>query len=182
MDVSVQRQLPAQRGYLLRFARQRIADAAIAEDLVQETLLSALQSADGFAGRASLRTWLTSILLHRIADHQRREYRSPLVTLLDEESGSDDDAPVDEAGRPRAVDHHDPQRLLEGRQLVERLRQAMAALPPLAARVFTLRELDGLDNQQVAQQLGIAAERCAVLLHRARARLRDLLAPRTAAA
>lgn len=61
-------QLSQHRDYLVRFARQRLQDPALVEDLVQEILLAALEGAGRFAGRASVRTWLTAILLRRLAD------------------------------------------------------------------------------------------------------------------
>ena len=57
---------------LYRYARSRIGHRELAEDLVQDTLLAALQSRDRFQGRATVRTWLLSILRHKIVDHCRR--------------------------------------------------------------------------------------------------------------
>lgn len=50
------------RGYLLKFALLQLRDPHLAEDAVQETLLAVLSALEGFAGRSSLRTWLTGIL------------------------------------------------------------------------------------------------------------------------
>ena len=66
---------------LYRFALGRVADAATAEDLVQETLVSALDALDSFRGQASERTWLFVILKRKIIDHYRRQARSPFVPL-----------------------------------------------------------------------------------------------------
>ena len=52
--------------FLYSFARSRVADQETAEDLVQETLLSAWRSKDRFEGRSSERTWLVSILRNKI--------------------------------------------------------------------------------------------------------------------
>ncbi len=57
---------------LYRYARSRVGQRELAEDLVQDTLLAALQSRDRFQGRATVRTWLLSILRHKIVDHCRR--------------------------------------------------------------------------------------------------------------
>lgn len=166
----------AHRPYLMRFARLRLSDTALVEDMVQETLLAALQGAERFGHKSAVRTWLTGILLNRIADNLRRSYRSPIVSGHggddDHEHDGDDEGRADAA----AIDWHDPARLLEGRQLVGVLGAALAELPARAARAFTLRELDGLSNEEAALELGITPARCALLLHRTRSHLRARLA------
>lgn len=61
--------------YLFRYCVHRLRDEAVAEDMVQETLLAAIQSMAGYQGRAAERTWLTGILKHKIIDHYRRSSR-----------------------------------------------------------------------------------------------------------
>ena len=64
-----------ERPYLLRYAGLQLRDPQAAEDAVQETLLAALTGEAGFGQRASLRTWLTGILKHKIIDAIRRMSR-----------------------------------------------------------------------------------------------------------
>src|SRR5258706_8913317 len=71
-------QLETHRGYLLRVARLQLRDEALAEDVVQETMLAAL-SGSGFSGKSSLKTWLTGILKHKIVDAIRKKQREPTV-------------------------------------------------------------------------------------------------------
>ncbi|NIR14014.1 MAG: hypothetical protein GWN86_08695, partial [Desulfobacterales bacterium] len=59
--------------YLYRYAISRIHEPAVAEDLVQETLLAALQGKEGFKGRSSEKTWLTGILKYKIVDYIRKK-------------------------------------------------------------------------------------------------------------
>ena len=70
-------ELETHRGYLLRVARLQLRDEALAEDVVQETLLAALPGS-GFSGKSSLKTWLTGILKHKIVDAIRRKQREPV--------------------------------------------------------------------------------------------------------
>src|SRR5258708_30133454 len=87
------------RGYLLRVAVLQLRDAALAEDVVQDTLLAALQGEAGFSGRSSLKTWLTGILKHKIVDAIRKKGREPAMSTLDEESRIEDfDALFDDTG------------------------------------------------------------------------------------
>ena len=67
---------------LFRFALLRVKDASIAEDLVQETFLSALKGIERFKGKSSLRTWLVGILKHKIIDHFRRNRPEILTSDL----------------------------------------------------------------------------------------------------
>ncbi|MDH5538516.1 MAG: sigma-70 family RNA polymerase sigma factor [Rhizobacter sp.] len=162
------------RPYLLRFARRRLQDPALIEDMVQETLLAALQGGACFEHWASLRTWLTGILLRRIADHVRGRRQHAALEAEAAASAPDDGATDDDAAgaTKEPVDWLDPQRRLESRQFLQALDHGLARLPPLAARVFSLRELDGLSNEEVARELGLSPNRTAVLLHRARLSLR----------
>jgi RNA polymerase sigma-70 factor, ECF subfamily len=162
------------RPYLIRFASRRLRDAALIEDMVQETLLAALQGGQGFAGRASLRTWLTGILLRRIADHLRREKRMPATVDVDDSvvmPADDDDGAADVwLGAWNAP--HDPQRLLEGRQSLQAVARSLDALPAIAARLLLLREVDGLSHEAASRELGIAPNHASLILHRARSQLR----------
>ena len=69
------------RGYLLRVAVLQLRDNDLAEDVVQDTLVAALQGAQGFSGRSSLKTWLTGILKHKIVDAIRRKTREPTFAI-----------------------------------------------------------------------------------------------------
>lgn len=177
-DASFAEALSRQRPYLVRFARARLHDDALADDMVQDTLVAALQGADAFRQQASLRTWLTAILLRRIADGLRRHRRCMSPDVGGAAPTDDDDrAPGgDVATCAEAIDWIDPQRHLESRQLLDALERGMAALTPTAARLLALREVDGLGNGAAAQVLGLTPSKATLLLHRTRARLRRALA------
>ena len=61
-------ELETHRRYLLRVATLQLRDTALAEDVVQDTLVAAIQGEQGFSGKSSLRTWLTGILKHKVID------------------------------------------------------------------------------------------------------------------
>src|SRR5258706_15012488 len=64
--------IESHRPYLLRYALSQLRDGQLAEEAVQEALVSALESIGTFGGKSTLRTWLTSILRFKIIDLQRR--------------------------------------------------------------------------------------------------------------
>jgi RNA polymerase sigma-70 factor (ECF subfamily) len=167
------------RSYLIRFASRHLRDAALVEDVVQETLMAALQAAARFEQRSSLRTWLTGILQRRIADAVRRARRGDCLAVNDADAGDDHDAvPDDDPGvrhQGEPVDWIDPQRRLEGRQFLGALAAGLETLPPRAARLFALRDIDGVSHEDAAAALGLSQRHAAILLHRARQRLRAAL-------
>src|SRR5512137_2848441 len=92
-------QFEAHRGYLLRVARLQLRNDELAEDVVQDTLLAALQGASGFSGKSSVKTWLTGILKHKIVDAIRRKQAAPASAVLDDDGSTDDFDPLfDETG------------------------------------------------------------------------------------
>src|SRR5271170_2891244 len=77
--------------FLFNFAVGQLRDASEAEDQVQETFLAAFKSRDRFAGQCSERTWLVSILRHKIYDHLRAKYHHPRLADLTRDTVSDAD-------------------------------------------------------------------------------------------
>src|SRR5665647_2990100 len=94
----------AQRTYLLRVAQLQLRERDQAEDIVQETLLAALEAQDKFAGKSSIKTWLTGILKHKIIDAIRKKARAPSVTVL---QGEGDIQDLDVFFNPDDHDHWD---------------------------------------------------------------------------
>jgi RNA polymerase sigma-70 factor (ECF subfamily) len=150
-----------QSAYLTRVARSRVRDEQAAAEAVQETLLAALECADRFDGRATLRTWLTGILLHKIHDGFRRQARY---------------VPVDEEDLPEPVDHATPERSLYGRRLWAAFMRALADMPARQAQALMLREFEGLADARACRKLGVSHGNYWVLLHRAKSRVRQALA------
>ena len=67
--------LDTHRAILFKFAMLQLRNQAQAEDVVQETLIAAIQGAESFAGQSSVRTWLVGILKHKIIDVIRKSSR-----------------------------------------------------------------------------------------------------------
>ncbi|WON83831.1 sigma factor [Chromobacterium haemolyticum] len=67
------RDIEAERPYLFRYALAQLREKDAADEVVQETLLAALESRASFSGKSTLRTWLTSILRFKLIDALRRK-------------------------------------------------------------------------------------------------------------
>jgi RNA polymerase sigma-70 factor, ECF subfamily len=169
---------------LYRYAMFRLRDASLAEDIVQETLLAALQAYHTFAGRGSERTWLVGILKHKIIDHFRRVNReTPVSQLADEEAFDHDElfrsegewkghfvadrAPVDWMANPAE--------LLEKGEFWTVFQNCLSPLPTRIGNAFTLREVDGYTSEEICEILSITVNNLWVMLHRARTHLRRCL-------
>lgn len=162
--------------YLYRFALARLRDPYQAEDVVQETLLAAIKSPN-FAEQSSPRTWLTGILKHKIIDCMRKQIReTPVSALLNEDDANMDDF-FDDTGhwseKPQAWDI--PQDALQQKQFLKVLQQCMERLPQKLCAIFTMREVDEMDNEEICKALEISPTNAWVMLYRARMGLRKCL-------
>jgi RNA polymerase sigma-70 factor, ECF subfamily len=168
MNPPVAAELGAHRAHLLRFARRRINDSALAEDLVHDVFAAVIEGRAVFGERASLRTWLIGILKHKIVDAVRsRTGELSLDALLDDD-GSDHAGARTEL---LACDAHEPSRRAEQRQALERALARVRALPPGLRRVFELRVVLDHDTTEVCRALSITEGDVWVRVHRARRRL-----------
>lgn len=168
------------RRYLLRYAMLQLRDAVAAEDVVQETLLAAIEGSGEFSGKSSLKTWLTGILKHKIIDHLRRRAREqPLIPEAEDERSEAEriDALFREDGHWRNFPSEwaNPDASLESREFWDVFEKCCNALPPKAARVFMMREVMELSTEEICKELAITATHCWVILHRARLSLRECL-------
>ena len=179
-EPTLQESLQQMRPTLLRFAMLQLRDDAAAEDVVQETLLAALEGKSAFSGRSQLKTWAVSILRNKIVDHLRRGSREGSLPLVDEQGDEDFDALFDGSGHWQEApgDWGDPARVLEQRGFYEVLELCMKALPENVARVFTMKEVLGFETEEICKELAISSSNCWVLLHRARLGLRECLSQR----
>jgi len=180
-DPAFASQINTYRSYLLRVAQLQLRDHALAEDVVQETLVAAL-AGSGFSGKSSLKTWLTGILKHKIVDAIRRKQREPLAIAsfgnIENELGIDDfDALFTERGAwdSPPADWGDPEQSLNRRQFMDVMDFCLEKLPPNTARVFMMREVMELETDEICKELTITANNLWVILYRARMALRQCL-------
>lgn len=161
--------------YLYRYALAQVRDADLAEEVVQETLLAAVKGLKTFEGRSELRSWLTSILKHKIIDAQRsraRELPTEDLDLIED----DEDAFGPDGGRLRPVaDWGNPDQALENSEFWRVVQVCLGDLPDRAAQIFMMREVMGESLEEVCNVFGLSPTNCAVTLHRARARMRKCL-------
>ena len=146
---------------MLRIARSFVDSAQSAEDVVQDAWLGMLSGLAGFQGRSSLRGWTFTILVNRARTRGAREARTVPQPELE-------DTPEASARTPEGV--------ALSRETRRQLDRALSALPERQRQVVTMRDVCGMTTEEVCAALEISPANQRVLLHRARAALREALA------
>ena len=171
---------------MLRIARSFVGSIQSAEDVVQDAWLGLLNGLARFEGRSSLRTWTFSILVNRARTSGAREARAV------------PQSPQDPRGAPTAHDWFagpggessatwasinaqsqwdtSPEAVALSKEALQELDQALSVLPLRQRQVVTMRDVCGMDAEEVCAALNISPANQRVLLHRARSVLRGALA------
>lgn len=141
----------------------RMVGPADAEDLAAETLLRALDAAEGFRGEAALGTWLHRIGVNLANDLLRRRERSPVVPV----AGDGD--------LPDIVADASDSEPIEQRQMSACVRNLLATLPPAQRDVLTQADMLDRTALEIARDGGITPGNVKIRLHRARRAMQDVL-------
>ncbi len=172
---------------MVRVAMLYVSSHFVAEEVVQETWIGVLKGLAKFEGRSSLKTWIYSILINRAKTHAQREGRYVQLSLdEDSEAGEPTVSPdrFNPADNPLYAHHwvarpddwrEIPEEVLVSHETLERIQQAIDALPPNQRMVITLRDIEQLSSEEVCNILEISETNQRVLLHRARAKVRAAL-------
>lgn len=167
---------------LWRFVLARARKSDIAEEIVQETFLAAIQHYASYSGQSSERTWLLSIATHKMADHFRRSSRA-----THEESTAADDRPCScdkcrllftRFGKWRRIPDvwvEDPGASIDRETLKNALNSCIDALPPGQREAVWMRDLLDVSTDEVCKELAISATNLWTRLHRARSALRTCM-------
>ncbi|GAB6193150.1 sigma-70 family RNA polymerase sigma factor [Desulfocastanea catecholica] len=160
---------------LFHYALYRIADKAVAEELVQETFVAALSSLGNsrFRGESACKTWLIGILKHKLLDHLRQKYRhqaSSIDVIRESEVEDSFDARGNWRVKPGQWDN--PEKNYEQRELMLIIMECIAALGQRQADAFRLREIEGEEAEEICKILEISPTNYWVLMHRARLAMR----------
>jgi RNA polymerase sigma-70 factor (ECF subfamily) len=156
-------------------ARRILRRPEDAEDVVQETFLSAMSHLAGFRGESSFRTWLLRIATNHALKIIRKRRGLPVVPL--EESRRQDGEDAGPIPRPVYIARwkEDAEREADRPEIRRLLDQALDELDPKHRMVFLLRDVEGLSTEDTAKALGISVSNAKVRLLRARLKLRERL-------
>jgi RNA polymerase sigma-70 factor (ECF subfamily) len=154
-------------GDVYAICRRLLGDPSDAADATQEVYLRVVRSVLGFRGEAAFGTWLHRVtvnvcmtILRKRGDVRARGQSAGLVDAV-----FDDIASADASTEDRVTDA----------DLVHRTAKALTQLPEDAREVIVLRDVQGLSTKETAELLGVSEGAVKVRLHRAHARLREVL-------
>ena len=171
---------------MLRLARSFVSTGDSAEEVVQEAWLGVIQGIERFEERSALKTWVFRILVNIAKGRGAKESRTlPFSSLLPEDEGPSVDPSRFRPSGDAYPGHWNPGQRPQGwaapesealhaevRQVVA---EALAALPDRHRAVVTLRDVEGYESDEVCRLLNISPGNQRVILHRARAAVRERL-------
>ena len=169
----------AYHGIMKHVARAIIGDS-IAEEVVQEAWLAAIKALPKFERRSSLKTWVLKIVSNSAKSRLRHEARSinsedPLRDALAQSDPAQFNSNGSWHSAPIAWHADTPEALLASDELRKCIDNTLSELPPVQQAVITLRDIQGLDMEIICNILDISESNSRVLLHRARAYIRNAI-------
>jgi len=159
---------------IYNLARRMLGNDADAEDVTQDVLLQVVRKLDTFRGDSQLSTWL-----HRVAVNAALAHRQKRANRQKHETGEAADELLETAAPETVVKRwnvapDEPVLAAEQHEVIER---AIQQLPEPFRDVYLLADVEGLPNAEIGEMLGLSVAAVKSRLHRARMRMRDLLAP-----
>jgi len=160
-------------GEIYRLCARMLRHPDDATDATQEAFLRAYRGLRAFRGEASFRTWLTGIAINVC-----RNRLTSVATRMDRRSvGLSSEDPA--TGEPRTLDppdpHPDPERAARGAELGRAIQAALATLAPEFREALLLREMQGMEYEEMAETLACPVGTVKSRLSRARSALREAL-------
>lgn len=181
-DLNTAEKLTVFRPQMLSYATRQLGDESLAEDVVQDTYVAALDKADAFRGDAALKTWVFAILKNKIADALRGRYRRAAreVTMEDDPDG---EALENEIFRADGhwergegpIDLGTPEQALSNRQFWQVMQRCLNGLPGVQAQVFMMREYLGMSANEICAETQLTSNNINVILYRSRLKLQKCL-------
>ncbi|MCH8146064.1 MAG: sigma-70 family RNA polymerase sigma factor [Gemmatimonadetes bacterium] len=155
---------------ILRAARGAGLPPQLAEDVAQDTFVTFIETAHRFEGRSHVRTWLFGILYKKIAPARRGLLRDHEMDDIEEVFEQRFDAAGSWIRPPRPVDAE-----VYDAEVRQGISGCLDRVPTNQRMAFVLREIEGMDTQEICKILEVTRTNVGVLLHRVRNRLRECL-------
>ncbi|TCI85000.1 sigma-70 family RNA polymerase sigma factor [Tenacibaculum sp. M341] len=162
--------------YLYNYAIARVSNGDVAKDLVQETFFAGLRSAKNFQGKSTERTWLVSILKRKIIDYYRKinSKKGQAEVRMDFYEDGENEGKWIEERVPQSW-KNETEKNIENEELKDQIDICIGNLPEKYAMVFTMKTIQGFETEEICKELNITSSNLWVIIHRARAQLRNCM-------
>ena len=157
------------KGGVYRYLLRQCRHGAAVDELFQDVWMNLIRARASYAPTAKFATYLYRVAHNRLIDHYRASGQVSLVS-------ADDEAYEDVVAALPANRGLEPEMRVENRQLGERLKGAVASLPPLQRDAFLLQQEAGLSLDEIAELTGVGVETVKSRLRYAVSKLRQDLA------
>lgn len=164
--------------YLYNYAWSRVQSKELAEDLVQDTFVSALNSLRSFRGESKIRTWLLAILKRKVVDHYRKKSTqsekqiSGFVSPFEGADGFDGHWILERAPKDWNLNNHNPLRDEEFKKMIE---GCISLLPEKWRSVFVLKVMEEMESSEICKEMNCTPSNFWVILHRVRLQMRECI-------
>jgi RNA polymerase sigma-70 factor (ECF subfamily) len=157
---------------IIRLISRLVRDPAEVEDVAQDAFIKAYRALPQFRGESAFYTWLYRIAVNTAKNYLATQGRRP-------EASSDIDAEEAEtfADGEQLRDINTPESMLHTRQVAETVNRAMEALPEELRTAITLREIEGLSYEEIAEAMGCPIGTVRSRIFRAREAIAEKLRP-----
>lgn len=137
-----------------RLIGRMVRDSDLVQDIAQETFIRAYRALGQFRGEAQFYTWLYRIAVNTAKKQLMELKKDPLVFMSSLKSGDDDETSgAEHELMSHVADSETPEAMLATKEIAEAVNAAMEALPPELGQAITLREIEGLSYEEIAQAL-----------------------------
>jgi RNA polymerase sigma-70 factor, ECF subfamily len=137
-----------------RLIGRMVRDVDLVPDIAQETFIRAYKALGQFRGDAQFYTWLYRIAVNTAKKQLLELKRDPLIYQSQMKSGDDDETSGPEYEQNVGVsDSETPDAILASKEIAQAVNAALDALPEELRMAISLREMDGLSYEEIAQAL-----------------------------
>lgn len=155
-------------------ARRMLGNDADAEDVTQDVLLQVVRKLDTFRGDSNIATWLHRVTVNAALGHRRKRARTNEHETHDPLQTFDDHGHHQHSVHPWMIT---PEKAAQNQETAQLIEKAISALPDVYRDVFVLADVEGMQNHEIGELLGLSVPAVKSRLHRGRLLMRDALAP-----
>lgn len=158
-----------------RLVARMVRDPGLVEDIAQETFIRAYRALHQFRGDSRFYTWLYRIAVNTARKSLLVRRRDPVMVIGHGSSGDEENETSPAEKEP--ISEETPETLIAARELAEAVQAALQALPDELNQAITLREMEGLSYEEIAELMGSPIGTVRSRIYRAREAIAARIAP-----